>query len=216
MRLLLIAILALPLLGQDTVIVADSTTLGQQFRRWHPFLAVPGDTKWADGSGPIDDPGEGLETKAERRTARLTSWRAVLDTYTNSQLRDLGYEAWETWAKPCKAVLIAKIRVAMDDPEASNGAMRTWVRDRFALWQLSDAAPDWVQAQGCGGSLHLGTPAIGTTSEFGAPVTAVAWSHPFTEIQLHWLEALIRSQGQQSHFLLLDALPDDWEAWETP
>lgn len=192
-----------------SVIVADSTNLGQQFRRWHPFLAVPGDTKWADGS-TITDPATDAQTPAERRTARLTAWRAVLDGYTNSQLRDLGYNAWETWAKPCKNALAVKIRVAMDNPEATNGEMRTWVRSEFALWELSDAAPFWVNSRSCGGTLHLGTPAIGTTSAFGAEVTAVAWQHPFTEVQLHWLEALIRSQDQQDHLLLLDALPGDW------
>jgi hypothetical protein len=215
MRFLILLAFVLPLAAQNTVILADSTALGQQFRRWHPFLAVVGDTRWADGSGPIDDPGAGLATKNERRTARLAGWRAVLDGYTNAQIRDLGYNAFESWAKPCKAQFTTKIRAAMGDPDATVAEMRTWVRDNFALWEISDTAPAWAHQRGCSsGSLHMGTPGVGTTSEFGAPVTAVAWSHPFTEIQLHWLEALIHSRSQEDHVLLLDALPADWVAQE--
>jgi len=95
----------------------------------------------------INDPGKGLATRAERRTARLAVWVPWWQNATATQKRDRLWEYFLEWygglGTDDKLKLQSKVRVLMGNPTATLPEMKTFVQGRLTA-QILGQVIDWL------------------------------------------------------------------------
>ena len=95
----------------------------------------------------INDPGKGLATRAERRTARLAVWVPWWTNATATQKKDRLWEYFLEWYQGVgtddKLKLQSKVRVLMGNPSATLPEMKTFVQDNLSA-QILGRAIEWL------------------------------------------------------------------------
>ena len=90
----------------------------------------------------IQDPGAGLETREERRAARLAVWVPWWRDASAEQKKDIVWDAFTAWYRAldasAKGRLQAKVRAGMGDPDATLEQMKDWVYDSLSARQLTE------------------------------------------------------------------------------
>lgn len=206
----------------------------------------------------LNDPGEGLATRNERRTARVTQWQAQYEVLTAEQIQNQARSALEDLYESSCLYQIARNKGAT----GTDNDVREFIEDRLSLLlsqtklDLLDehcAAPAYTPSctestedstdcyqgelinkilviRGVGVSdgirsmlpvlprvngvppLVWGTMSEGTCIWNAARTTCFASAHPWHEVHLHMLEAIIRAEGREDNFALVDSLVEvNWE-----
>ena len=90
----------------------------------------------------INDPGKGLATRAERRTARLAVWVPWWTAATAEQKKELLWDYFVEWYQGLgtddKVKLQSKVRVLMGNPTATLPEMKVFVQDRLTAQILGE------------------------------------------------------------------------------
>lgn len=88
----------------------------------------------------IADPGNGLETREERRAARLAVWVPWWQNASASQKKNIVWDAFLDFyagmTAERKARLQARVRTAMGDPSATLAEMKDWIYSSLSTRQL--------------------------------------------------------------------------------
>ena len=112
----------------------------------------------------LNDPGAGLPTTAQRRTARLAVWQPAWEGFDAAQKANFGYDAYYDMARPHATCMLDEIRKINNNPAMTVAEVKTWIEGEFALQELSEtmvwadahcASPtqvNWTSTGGDGGT----------------------------------------------------------------
>jgi hypothetical protein len=204
--------------------------------------------------GAINDPGAGLATRAERRTARVTQWQTQYEGLTAEQIQNQARLAlYDIVDADCVRGIA---RNKMGDPQATDSTVDEWIEDRMSALASTDrldlletrcpGGTTTEEEQDQGGVMHKTLVIRGTAVADGirsmlpvfprvGGVSPLAWGtmaeatectvggvtgpcyasrHPWHEAHLHLLESIIRAEGRETNFALVDNLSE--VDWQTP